>query len=73
MKRFVIFLIVYLLFSTQTLVYSDVTLPRVIGSNMVLQRDTQAPIWGWASAGEEVTITLSTEAESVPNRFQQPL
>ena len=65
MKRLVPFLIVYLLFSTQTLVYSEVTLPRVIGSNMVLQRHTQVPIWGWASAGEEVTITLSAGAEGV--------
>ena len=65
MKRLVLFFIVYLLFSTQTVVYSEVTLPRVIGSNMVLQRDMQAPIWGWASAGEEITITLSTEAEGV--------
>ena len=39
--------------------------PQVIGSNMVLQRDMQAPIWGWASAGEEITVTLSTEAEGV--------
>ena len=65
MKRLVLFLIVYLLFSTQAVVHSEVTLPRVIGSNMVLQRDMQAPIWGWASAGEEVTITLSAEAEGV--------
>ena len=64
MKRLALFLIVYLLFSTQTLVYSEVTLPRVIGSNMVLQRDIQVPIWGWASAGEEVTIVLSAEAEA---------
>ena len=65
MKRFTLFLIVYLLFSTQTGVYSDVTLPRVIGSNMVLQRNMQAPIWGWASPGEEVMIALSTEAEDI--------
>ena len=65
MKRLTLFLIIYLLFSTQAVVYSEVTLPRIIGSNMVLQRDMQVPIWGWASAGEEVTITLSTEAESV--------
>ena len=65
MKRLVLFLSVYLLFSTQAVVHSEVTLPRVIGSNMVLQRDMQAPIWGWASAGEEVTITLSAEAEGV--------
>ena len=65
MKRLTLFFIVYLLFSTQALVYSEVTLPRVIGSNMVLQRYMQVPIWGWASAGEEVTITLSAEAEGV--------
>ena len=65
MKRLVLFLIVYLLFSTQTVVHSEVTLPRVISNNMVLQRDMQAPIWGWASAGEEITVTLSAEAEGV--------
>ena len=65
MKRLVLFLIAYLLFSTQAVVYAEVTLPRVIGSNMVLQRDMEAPIWGWASAGEEVTLTLSAEAEGV--------
>jgi len=26
---------------------ADVTLPKVIGSNMVLQRDLSVPIWGW--------------------------
>ena len=65
MKRLTLFLIGFLLLLTQFLVYSEVTLPRVIGSNMVLQRGMQAPIWGWASAGEEVTITLSAEAEGV--------
>ena len=65
MKRFVLFFTVYLLLFAQTFVYSEVTLPRVVGSNMVLQRDMQVPIWGWASAGEEVTITLSAEAEGV--------
>ena len=61
MKRITLFLIGLLLFLTQPLVHSEVTLPRVIGSNMVLQRDMQVPIWGWASAGEEITVTLNTE------------
>ena len=65
MKRTTLFLIAFLLFFTGGFVHAEVTLPRVIGSNMVLQRDMQAPIWGWASAGEEVTITLSAEAEGV--------
>ena len=46
-----------------SITYAGVTLPRVIGSNMVLQRNTQAPIWGWASQGEKITMTLNAEAE----------
>ena len=65
MKRTALFLIGFLLFFTGSFAHADVTLPRVIGNNMVLQRDMQVPIWGWASAGEEVTVTLSTEAEGV--------
>ena len=65
MKRFMLFFTVYLLFFQQAVVHSEITLPRVIGSNMVLQRDMQVPIWGWASPGEEVTVTLSTDAEGV--------
>ena len=33
-----------------------VTVPGVISSQMVLQRDRPLPIWGWADAGEEVTV-----------------
>ncbi|MCG9129462.1 9-O-acetylesterase [Candidatus Poribacteria bacterium] len=38
--------------------FGEVRLPRVFGSNMVLQRDMPVPIWGWACANENVTITL---------------
>ena len=37
---------------------ADVRLPEVISNNMVLQKDIPLPIWGWAEAGEEVTVTL---------------
>lgn len=39
-------------------VQADVRLPEVISNNMVLQRDIPLPVWGWADAGEEVTVTL---------------
>ena len=64
MKQFTLSLIGFLLLPTQLLVHAEVTLPRVIGSNMVLQRDVQVPVWGWASVGEEVTIILSADGES---------
>jgi sialate O-acetylesterase len=31
---------------------------------MVLQRDKPVPIWGWADAGEEVTVTLADHKQS---------
>lgn len=37
---------------------ADVTLPRIFSSNMVLQQGTEIPVWGWASPGERVTVTL---------------
>jgi sialate O-acetylesterase len=44
--------------------HPDVRLPSVIGSNMVLQRDMAIPIWGWASPGEQVTVSLGSQKES---------
>lgn len=36
---------------------ADVKLPAIISDNMVLQRDQPIPLWGWADAGEQVTLT----------------
>ena len=47
-----------LLLAGVTTVQADVRLPAVIGDNMVLQKDVPLPIWGWATAGEEVTVTF---------------
>ncbi|MDZ4688620.1 MAG: sialate O-acetylesterase [Planctomycetaceae bacterium] len=38
--------------------WANVKLPAVIGSNMVLQQGQPLRIWGWADAGEAVTVTL---------------
>lgn len=37
---------------------ADVRLPKVFGSHMVLQRRKPIPVWGWADAGERVTVVL---------------
>src|SRR4029453_1014871 len=37
---------------------ADVRLPKLFGDHMVLQQKAEAPVWGWADAGEEVTVTL---------------
>lgn len=43
---------------------ANVRLPAIIGDNMVLQSDKALPIWGWADAGEEVTVTLGTAKQT---------
>ncbi len=43
---------------------ADVSLPAVLGSHMVMQRDKPLPVWGWAAPGEEITVTLGKENEA---------
>lgn len=38
---------------------ADIRLPKLVGSNMVLQRDLPIHIWGWADPGEKITITFN--------------
>jgi sialate O-acetylesterase len=38
---------------------AQVRLPAIFGSNMVLQQQSQVPIWGWARAGTRITIEVS--------------
>lgn len=33
-----------------------IRLPRLVSDKMVLQRDTELKIWGWADSGEKVTV-----------------
>ena len=45
-------------------VSAEVKLPAVFGDHMVLQRDSAAPVWGWAAPGEQVTVTAGTATAS---------
>lgn len=40
---------------------ADVKLPKVLSSNMVLQRNIDLKIWGWADRGEKVTIQFNQQ------------
>ena len=44
--------------------HADVKLPAIFGNEMVIQRETQAPIWGWAEPGEKVGIKTSWGASA---------
>lgn len=63
------FVILTLLLSVQSLA-AAIRLPRLISDRMVLQRDTELNIWGWADAGEKVTVRFqgkhyATETDAV--------
>lgn len=38
-----------------------VKLPQLFQSGMVLQRNQSVPVWGWADAGEKVSVTLKNK------------
>ncbi|MFC5282335.1 sialate O-acetylesterase [Pedobacter alpinus] len=40
---------------------AEVKLPSLVGNGMVLQRDEQIKIWGWANAGEVVKVTFKNK------------
>ena len=41
---------------------ATVTLPKIFTSNMVLQRDKEIKIWGWADNGETVTVSFNGQS-----------
>lgn len=39
--------------------FCSVRLPHLVSDGMILQRDTNVNIWGWANAGEKITINFN--------------
>ena len=58
------FLLLLLIFSV-TQIFANISLPKIFGDNMVLQRDKQIPIWGWADANEKVSVQFNHQTKSV--------
>lgn len=46
-----------LLFASPLL--AEVKLPAIFSDHMVIQRDAEVPVWGWADAGEKVTVSFA--------------
>jgi len=64
MNSFRFFLVVIAL-SLMPGAFSQVRLPAVIGNHMVLQQNSDVPLWGWASSGEQISITPSWDGAAV--------
>lgn len=59
MKKFIHCTTALLLFTIT--VHAAVKLPRLLSNGMVLQRDQNLKIWGWADVGEKVTLTFKNK------------
>jgi sialate O-acetylesterase len=53
-----------LLLIVHTSVFGQVKLARLFSDHVVLQRQKPIPVWGWAAAGEKVTVTLAGQTAS---------
>jgi sialate O-acetylesterase len=61
MKKTTLFSIVFFAFCS---IHAEITLPRVITSNMVLQRGKPVAIWGKAAVNEKVTISFANQTKT---------
>jgi sialate O-acetylesterase len=43
---------------------ADVSVPNIVGSHMVLQRDQANPIWGWAEPGEQIKVSIASQSKT---------
>ncbi|HMG69059.1 MAG TPA: hypothetical protein VK588_15280, partial [Chitinophagaceae bacterium] len=60
-KNFLLFVAVISAFH----VFANITLPKIFGDNMVLQRNKPIPVWGWADANEKITVRFDHQTKSV--------
>ena len=61
MKKTAAFLLLSL---SASFVFATVTLPKILGDNMVLQRNKPISIWGWAAAGEKITVQFNQQQKT---------
>ncbi len=45
--------------------YGAIRLPSIIGDNMVLQQNSQAPLWGWSNPNQDITVNCGWNAQNI--------
>jgi len=53
------------IFACSALLSAQVTLPKVLSSHMVMQRDLPVHVWGMSAPGQSVTVAFRGESRSV--------
>lgn len=59
-----VFLIVLLLLLIQAPSRADVRLPKIFGDHMVIQREKEIVVWGWADPKEKVSVQFNRQTKS---------
>ncbi len=63
MKKLFITILIFITITPT--VFSQLRMPAFFSDSMVLQQNTNAPIWGWASPGEKIFVTGSWSNKTV--------
>lgn len=50
-----------LIFSICSSINAQVSVAKIFADNMVLQRNTQIPVWGWAAANEKIEVRFNKQ------------
>jgi sialate O-acetylesterase len=61
MKKQYVFLLI-LLFNSFS-INAQLRLPKIFADNMVLQRNTLIPVWGWAKANEKIEVRFNKQVK----------
>lgn len=61
-------LVVLSLVSLSVVVQAEVTVPNIFGDHMVLQQKQENKVWGKASPGEKIVVTLEGGLSSLRPR-----
>ncbi len=52
-------ILILFLIALQMPAFAKITLPSIVGDNMVLQRNSEIAVWGWATAGSTISLNPS--------------
>lgn len=64
MKRVYFIVILIVVVVPLNLLKAQITIPQILGDNMVLQHGVPVPVWGKAAAGEKITVTFAGQTKS---------
>ncbi len=62
MKRMTPLFLIAMFLLGQGVLHAEPRLAKIFSENMVLQRDLEVPVWGWADPGEEVSIDFAGQS-----------